>query len=465
MDLRFPAIMLAALGTIAMTPNTAISPSQRSVTRPSVVLPQQRAHALGRKGGLTCKHAPCVFPTSFASNPGPANEVPIAVNPNNSSQLLSAGIDRSCAQYNEIVASYASTDGGATWQTSCEPQNEGYDPVVAFDLNGTAYRGGGGCGLGTPIASSTNGGASWSAPTSAVTTLFPGGTCDKPWLQIDLTPTSPHANALYVSTGQQSNSTQPQTEVAVSHSYRGGAPGSWSAPVPVFSPASAYPINNNDSALAIGPTGTVYVIWGRCTEQMLSSGSMGCAGQPAQALFEKSTDGGVTWTGGDGTTNPTIIETVELAPGTCGQRFSCLPHTATHMLDDPSIAADPTRPGTLYVIAYSYLFVNQTQGYMRVIVMRSNDDGKTWLGPVPVTPSTDCSPTCNDDQFFPWISVSPDGAYVGAAFLDRRNDPQNDFLYQAYGAYSTNGGVSFQKNLQLTQAQSNPNLQYGSRRL
>jgi hypothetical protein len=51
--------------------------------------------------------------------------------------------------------------------------------------------------------------------------------------------------------------------------------------------------------------------------------------------------------------------------------------------------------------------------------------------------------------------VSQDGI-IGVSWLDRRNDPSN-ISYQAFAAFSSDGGVSFSKNYQLTTAFSNPN--------
>ena len=86
---------------------------------------------------------------------------------------------------------------------------------------------------------------------------------------------------------------------------------------------------------------------------------------------------------------------------------------------------------------------------MRVIVIHSADGGTTWSKPVPVAP-----PTETHDQFFPWLSISPNGL-VGVSWFDRRNDPAN-ISYQAYAAISSDGGESFQQNVQLTTAFSNP---------
>jgi len=85
---------------------------------------------------------------------------------------------------------------------------------------------------------------------------------------------------------------------------------------------------------------------------------------------------------------------------------------------------------------------------MQVQVVRSTNGGTTWSKPVPVAPGE------THDQFLPWISASPTGL-VGVSWLDRRNDP-NNIDYQAFGAISTDSGMSFQPNVQLTTGFSNP---------
>jgi len=87
--------------------------------------------------------------------------------------------------------------------------------------------------------------------------------------------------------------------------------------------------------------------------------------------------------------------------------------------------------------------------FMQVQVSTSSNGGTSWGAPVHVAPST-----ATHDQFFPWLTVSPNGA-VGVTWLDRRNDPSN-LSYEAFATISTNGGTSFATNKQIATAASNP---------
>ena len=91
---------------------------------------------------------------------------------------------------------------------------------------------------------------------------------------------------------------------------------------------------------------------------------------------------------------------------------------------------------------------------MQVFVATSADGGNTWKQ-TPVAPLSD-----THDQFFPWINVSSAGV-VGVSWLDRRNDP-NNVNYEAFAAFSTDGGQSFGENFDLSAHISNPfNGEYG----
>jgi hypothetical protein len=263
-----------------------------------------------------------------------------------------------------------------------------------------------------------------------------GGTdrVDKDWLEIDTNPHSPYVNALYISATQLTNIESPNSEISVSHSTNGGQ--TWTT-VAVDS-EQIYPNIDQFSDLAIGEDGTVYLTWLRCTFTL----STDCGGTTATFEMATSTDEGNTWTA------PQPIFTTTLAPfvsGTfCG--YGCLPNTKASVSNIPVLGIDKsTGPhnGNLYVVYY-----NWTGTYMQVLVATSIDSGNTWTH-TPVAPAND-----THDQFFPWMSVS-DAGVIGVSWLDRRNDP-NNVNYEAFAAFSTNGGRSFGKNFDLSGKPSNP---------
>lgn len=64
----------------------------------------------------------------------------------------------------------------------------------------------------------------------------------------------------------------------------------------------------------------------------------------------------------------------------------------------------------------------------------------------------------SNDQFFQWVSVSPDGQ-IHIVFGDRRDDP-GDFLYHTYYASSSDSGVSFEPNVKVTSVASDPDINF-----
>jgi hypothetical protein len=383
---------------------------------------------------VTCSPQPCTLPNvqiSPAPDTTPRNETSIVVNPSNSQQLLSGANDYNCAT---LIGLFASTNGGTSFTETCMKAAPGYtgagEPSVAFDLPGNKYITGiqlDSLGNGA-IAIQKNSGAA----TIAVPALFPGGSADKDWLQVDTNAASPHKNHLYISATQFDPSNN--SEITVSTSTNGGAK---FTTVPVDA-EQLYPIIDQFSDLTIGHDGTVYVSWMRCTANSVQGD---CGHTVATLLISKSTDGGTTW-------SPEItIATVTLAKDSCGEFFGCLPNTHERVSEIPVIAIDNStgaHAGTLYAAFYTLL-----NTYMEQEVAHSTDGGATWSKPVRVTPTTD-----KHDQFFNWIHVSSKGV-VGVTWLDRRNDPAN-ISYQAYASFSTNGGVSFQANKNLASVSSNP---------
>jgi hypothetical protein len=383
---------------------------------------------------LNCTPAPCALRNENASNgtTQPVDETPIAVNPNNSQQLITGGNDYACST--SLRGFWTSNNGGKTWSGACGVDLSGSggdgDPVVGYDLNGTVYQGGieSGSGGVVGIASSTNNGTSWNS--MVVASQVSGDFADKPWLQIDTNPNSPDKNNLYVSnTMFASNS---DTTIYVSHSTNGGK--TWS--IVAASPTAVWPnFVNQFSDLATGPDGTVYLTYLNCPV----SGT--CAGQLSTLYIQKSTDGGNTWS------SQVAIGKVTLAPAPCGAFYGCLPNTSERVSEIPVIGVDNsggTRSGQLYVVEY-----NWTGSYMQVQVTSSTDGGTTWSTPVPVAPKSD-----THDQFFPWLNVDGKGN-VGVTWLDRRNDTSN-VNYEAFATWSADGGARFKTNVQIASQPSDP---------
>jgi hypothetical protein len=383
---------------------------------------------------LTCSPVPCTTPNVQASGGGsPVNETPIAVDPRKPSHLLTGGNDYNCPN---VQGFYGSSNMGSTWNHTCLGSLSGGsglgDPVVGYDLKHNAFIGGID-GLGSQnvivLEKSTNNGNTWSAPSLAVSPIAPYLGIDKPWMQIDDTPTSSWPNWIYISTTEFDSSNN--SLIGVAHSSDGGV-----TFTNVAVDAVVYPIVDQFSDLAIGKDGSVYATWMRCS----ATGPTGdCGGTVAMIMFSKSLDGGGTWSA------PKMVAKVNLAPDSCNAFYGCVPNTGERVSNVPAIDVDRTAgaySNRLYVVMYNY-----TGNKLEVQVSRSTNGGTTWKHPVQVS-------TITQDQFFPWLTDNENGV-VGVTWLDRRNDPAN-INYDMYSSTSINGGVAFTPAVRVSTVSSNP---------
>lgn len=388
---------------------------------------------------LTCKRAPCALPNVQASGGGkPVSETPIAVNPLDPNALLTGGMDYNC--HRSLQSFWVSSDGGSSWSGGCSPLAKGAaggegDPIVGYDLNGTAWRG----GLDVlrsgqsevVISRSGDNGKTWTVPKVAVN--VPKLLSDKPWLEIDTGANSPNKNSIYISSTQFDS--ENNSQIYVTHSMDGGR--SWTSVA--AAPQAVWPYVDQFSDLAIGSDGTVYLSYLSCH----AVGKAGDCGDTAGLLyFTQSKDGGNSWA------TPVLMATTGLDYDSCFCAFfGSLNNSSEPMSEIPVIAIDNSsgpNAGELYFAAYTW-----AGSFMQLLLGTSTDGGNTWNPPIPVAPKSD-----NHDQFMPWINVSQAGI-LGITWLDRRNDPKN-VEYEAFGTWSNDGGKTFADDMQLASEPSNP---------
>lgn len=350
------------------------------------------------------------------------NEVSIAVNPANPLQLAAGS---------NLNYAYRSSDGGLSWTqtTLASPYGVWGDPCVIFDATGNLFY----AHLSNPpspghwidrivVQKSTNPGGAWSSGVG-VGYNPPRKAQDKEWIAIDMTQ-SPYRNNMYMAWTEfdvyGSSSPQDSSRILLSRSTDGGLV--WSAPVRL-SEKSGNCIDSDSTdegaVPAVGPNGEVYVSW---------SGPLGL-------VFDKSTDGGVTF-GSD--------RFVTSQPG--GWDFDIAGIYRANGL--PITACDVSNSryrGTIYV---NWSDQRNGLGNTDVFLIKSTDAGSTWSAVRKV----------NDDlttthQFFTWMTIDQTTGVLYFVFYDRRNSTGTST--DVYVARSTDGGDTFQ-NFKVSQTSFSP---------
>jgi hypothetical protein len=334
----------------------------------------------------------------FALTPAPGyfTEPGVAVNPANPQQVVAVFQDNAHAAY--------SRDAGETWQVA-----EGVDPknyrvsgdvstvfdnqghaficYIAFDKLGTFnYWAHGATRNGIFVRRSLDGGKSWEAdhiPVAEQPTAAGIPFEDKPYIVADNSKSKFSGN-LYVGWTRWRLT---DSQMVISRSTDDGK--TWSEPVEIDA-HPGLPRDDNGAAEgfdgAVGPDGTLYVIWS----------------QDYDLMFTSSRDGGKTFS----KARPIIhtapimfaIDTLDRANGF------------------PQIAVDP-KSKRLYVTWSDY-----RNGDLDVFISSSDDGGKHWTAAARVNndPVHDGA-----EQFFQWLAVDPVDGSVNVIFYDRRNDLKN----------------------------------------
>ena len=365
------------------------------------------------------------YPNVRVNNPASTSpeEVTIAINPANPLNLIAGA---------NIDYVYYSTDGGWTWVQSSLHSAYGVwgDPSLAFDAAGNAYYG----HLSNPpspgywidrivVQKSTDGGQSWSSG-APIGFNPPRKNQDKEWPAVDVTGSPYHGNVYIAWTefdSYGSSSAPDSSRILVSRSTDGGA--TFSSPVRVSDRGGN--CVDSDSTVegavpAIGPGGEVYLSW---------------AG-PWGIMFDKSTDGGVTW-GSD-------VYVADQAGGwdyniSGIYRANGMPVTACDRSSSPY-------HGSIYV-----QWSDQRHGSLGtdIFFARSTDGGATWGSTIQVNDDTS-----HRQHFFSWMTVDQTTGSIYVVFYDRRATTGD--ATDVYVARSTDGGSTW-KNFKVSQSAFTPN--------
>jgi HYR domain len=348
----------------------------------------------------------------------------MAVHPLDSSMLLTANnaTDWDGSQVNTIFGTQVgwSIDGGLNWTS----QNEGPggvgnngDPATAIDRAGRFYVGYITDGGGQGVSFSTDTGTTWTHVTVAADPPSALDLLDKNHFAVDNVATSTFVGRAYSAWTEFIGGGANDNDIVVSRSLDGGA--TWSAVVNVSNGIAAGS-HNQGVNLQTGPNGELYAAWAVYDAFPANETAIG---------FNRSLDGGVTWTG-----ESRIITNIR------GIRNTPLPNTTIRRNSFPTMAVDVSggpRNGSLYVVWTNVGVPGVNTGDADVYLIRSTDGGATWSTPVRVN-----NDATTNSQWFPWVTSDRVTGDLHVVFYDRRDDPGNS-LTTTYVANSTDGGATW----------------------
>jgi hypothetical protein len=355
-----------------------------------------------------------VGPEVLVSRDGdaPHMETHLAINPKNWKNLVGGAITMTRPDGGFATKTYASVDGGHTWQDASFPEQVrfgGADPQVAFTSSGTA--------IFVTLASgqdelgrtrgflhayrSEDGGLKWSNPVDLRYSW------DHPQIVVDHT-TGRYANRIYVGVLYG----YPVYRVGVFRSEDDGR--TWIGPSEAANGAGIKGINVVN--LGVFSDGTLFLPY--MDFEFDQQKVMKLTEFESSAWFVMSSDGGITFSA------PRKISTT-VRPRAGDRRF----------VGFPQFTVDG---GTSAYRDRIYMVETQVErGRARIVVNTSKDRGKTWSGPRPL----DSTLPDGASQYMPAIAVSDSGV-VAVTWSDTRH-AKNNQTYRQYFSASLDGGETW----------------------
>jgi hypothetical protein len=297
---------------------------------------------------------------------------------------------------------------------------------------------------GIVLSRSTNGGAAWENPVTAVQKDGLQHFLDKDWNAIDsrdpnrifITYTDFDTSGIKCGFGSSGQPNQ-RTAIEVVESVDSGL--TWTAPLVLTEgcfTASANFLSVQGSQVIFDPAGNVYVAWESFT---------GPSQVTRAAWISKSTDHGKTFQPAVRISNVTLTGNGNALQG--GIRNN----------EFPLLAVDP-QSGTLYAVwndGRNFFVTDETSPDGRYhfadVLISKSTNGQTWSAPVRVNQDSVShlrnGQPYGTDHYQPGVAVDKSGT-VGVCWYDRRNDP-NNFALGRFCAFSTDGGSSWHESSSL----------------